>query len=281
MARLAWQDGRLPDESPGKEVAIVLSMVSQRFRPRLCWYAAALACACLLGEQTVAALLGAIAGWGSLVVVAEWSRVQLGCRWRALSWLETLAWMMPIAALALLSGVVANAAVGDDAHIGQSARLLLLALLLALAEFALGHAEDLLAPHRPDAYASPTKPPSASARVRTVAPRLAWYGAIVVYGLVRGDAVLAAAWPIFSAACTSCWHAVRWLRADPRTRSYPPPRVVWNLIGLLPGALLAGIGLMFLRFAIYPGPNGHATLLALLAGEIALRWWERRSPRSR
>jgi hypothetical protein len=57
--------------------------------------------------------------------------------------------------------------------------------------------------------------------------------------------------------------------------------VVWNLIGLLPGALLVGIGLVFLRFILYPGPNSHATLLALLVGELALVWWGRRSARSR
>jgi hypothetical protein len=58
-------------------------MVPERFRPRLCWYAAALACACLLGANNLAAVLGTLAGWGSMVVVAEWCRVQLGCRWRA------------------------------------------------------------------------------------------------------------------------------------------------------------------------------------------------------
>ena len=259
----------------------MLTMVPQRFKPRLCWYAAALVCACLLGASSVVAALGTAAGWGSLVVVAEWSRVQLGCRWRASSSLETLACMTPIAALALLSGVLAEKAVGNDAPLGQSARLLLLCLMLTLAEFALGHAEDLLAPHRYDAYASTTRPPSAAARMRALAPRLAWYGAIMVYGFARRDAVLAAAWPIFSAACASCWHALRWLRADPRTRSYPPPRVVWNWIGLLPGALLVGIGLVYLHFVLYPEPNSHATLLALLTGELALAWWGRRSARSR
>ena len=256
------------------------SRVSQRFRPRLCWYVAALACGCLLGPATAVTVLGTVLGWALLVVVTEWCRVQLGCRWRTLSWWETLAWTMPIAALALLGGFIAHVAPARDAYIGQTARLLQLGLALVLAEFALGHAEDVLAPHRYDAYASTTRPPPAAARVRTVAPWLAWYGAIVVYAWVQRDMLLAAGWPIFSVSCASGLRALRWLRAEPRTRSYPPPRVLSFLVGLLPGALLVGTGLVYLRFAIYPKPNSLATLLALLAGELALAWWSRRCARA-
>ena len=256
------------------------SMVSQRFRPRLCWYVAALVCACLLGPAIAVSVLGTVLGWALLVVVSEWCRVQLGCRWRTLTWWETLAWTMPIAALALLGGVIANLAPDRDADIEQSARLLQLSLALVLAEFALGHAEDVLAPHRYDAYASTTRPPSAAARMRTVAPWLAWYGAIVAYAWVQRDMLLAASWPIFSVSCASGLRALRWLRAEPRTRSYPPPRVVSFLVGLLPGSLLVGAGLVYLRFAIYPLPNSLATLLVLLAGELALTWWSRRCARA-